>query len=124
MNNPKVEGNYTTIFKDGSVVLENYWIIFPDGHGKWYWDEDIRGGVVAWSNIPEGGYIRHPFYKLPDWEMDDIIRLITGYEVLMDSGVKTWDGYKDAWTLYEDRLKKEKEYYSKYLIRDERGDLY
>ena len=73
MENPKEEKLYTTIFADGSVILQNYWMQFPDGTGKWYWNEEIRGGVVAWTEIPEGGYKTHKWYRLPDWELRDLI---------------------------------------------------
>lgn len=73
MENPKVAKNYTTIFRDGSVIHENPWFIFPDGHGKWYWNEEVRGGVVAWTEIPEGGYKYHKFYRLPDWELRELL---------------------------------------------------
>lgn len=73
MENPKKPRNYTTIFRDGSVINENPWLILPDGHGKWYWDEEMRGGVVAWTEIPEGGYKYHKFYRLPDWELRELL---------------------------------------------------
>ena len=87
MENPKVEKNYTTIFHDGSVIYENPWLIFPDGHGKWYWDEDIRGGVVAWNEIPEGGYIKHRYYKIPSWELYDLIEDAASYEIINQGGI-------------------------------------
>ena len=73
MNNPTKEGNYTTIFADGSIVYENPWLMFSDGHGKWYWNEECRGGVVAWNEIPEGGYKFHRWYKIPE---DELIELL------------------------------------------------
>ena len=82
MINPVKQGNYTTIFADGSVILENPWLIFPDGHGKWYWNEDARGGIVAWIDIPEGGYKYHKKYVLPDWELRDLAIAANKYEVL------------------------------------------
>ena len=72
MENPIKEGNYTTIFKDGSIVLENPWLIKADGKGKWYWDEDIRGGVIHWFK-PTVKYEEHKYYKLPDWELEELI---------------------------------------------------
>ena len=82
MVNPVKQGNYTTIFADGSVILENPWIVFPDGHGKWYWNEDARGEIVAWIDIPEGGYKYHKKYALPDWELRDLAIAANKYEIL------------------------------------------
>jgi hypothetical protein len=53
MNNPTKEANYITIFKDGSIIYGNPWLMFEDGHGKWYWNEECRGGVVAWYETEE-----------------------------------------------------------------------
>lgn len=73
MENPKKPGNYTTIFHDGSVIHENLWLMFPNEHGKWYWDEEARGGVVAWTEIPEDGYKFHRWYKLPEEELEELL---------------------------------------------------
>ena len=81
MDNPTVEGNYTTIFKDGSIILENPWLILPDGHGKWYWNEELRGGVIHWFK-PEEPYEVHYWYKLPDWELIDLVKANLKYEAL------------------------------------------
>lgn len=73
MKNPTIEKNYTTIFADGSIIYENPWLIFPDGTGKWYWNEESRGGVIAWNEIPKGGYKYHKWYRIPDWELRELI---------------------------------------------------
>ena len=71
MENPTKEGYYTTVFRDGSIIHSNLWMVFPDGHGKWYWNEEARGGIIAWFPIPEGGYNFHNWYKLPDYKLKD-----------------------------------------------------
>ena len=96
MENPKAEGNYTTIFADGSVILENHWIDFGDGHGKWYWNETFRGGVIAWNEIPEGGYKYHRRYKIPEWELRELVRSEFICEALEQAGVQQWEGYDKA----------------------------
>lgn len=88
MNNPTKEGNYTTIFRDGSVILENPWLIRPDGNGKWYWNEECRGGVIAWNEIPEGGYNRHKWYKLSEDDLYDLIYSDLTISALMDAGIE------------------------------------
>lgn len=83
MDNPMIEGNYTTIFKDGSIILENPWLMFPDGHGKWYWNEYARGGVIHWFK-PEEPYKVHCQYELPDWELIDLVEASIKYAILTD----------------------------------------
>ena len=73
MENPTKGGYYTTVFYDGSIIHENLWMVFPDGTGKWYWNESDRGNIVAWFPIPEGGYKYHKWYKLPDWELEELL---------------------------------------------------
>lgn len=96
MTNPTKEANYTTIFADGSVILENPWLIRPDGTGKWYWNEEPRGGVVAWNEIPEGGYKYHKYYKLPDWELRDLVIQSLTLEALSEAGIDNWEWYNQA----------------------------
>ena len=93
MENPTKEANYTTIFADGSIIYENPWLVFPDGHGKWYWDEETRGGVIAWNEIPKGGYKFHKFYKLPDWELQDLLYAAYHFYALQKGGVDNWEWY-------------------------------
>ena len=83
MKNPTKQKNYTTIFADGQVILENPWIIDSNGRGKWYWDGTAHGGIVAWNEIPEGGYKPQRFYKLPEWELRDLIKQAFCYESLL-----------------------------------------
>ena len=73
MDNPTKEGYYTTVFRDGSIIHANLWMVFPDGHKKWYWNEECRGGVIAWNEIPEGGYKFHRWYKLPEEELKELL---------------------------------------------------
>lgn len=81
MEMPKESGLYTTIFKDGSIIHYNAWIMFDDGHGKWYWDSVANGGVVHWFK-PEEDYKFHDFYKLPDWELKELLIINLKYEAL------------------------------------------
>ena len=69
MNNPIKPGIYTTIFKDGSIILYNQWL---DDRNKWYWNEDYRGGVIHWFK-PEENYDRHKYYKLPETVLYDFM---------------------------------------------------
>jgi hypothetical protein len=128
MNNPTVEGNYTTIFKDGSIIYENPWMIRKDGTGKWYWNEDVRGGVVAWNKIPEGGYKFHTNYRLPDWELHELVYAQLTLEALEHGGVDDWEWYSESIKDYcnschadsiEDIVKEELEtgYYSGYKMK-------
>lgn len=76
LENPTEPGFYTTIFKDGSIIHYNEWINIDTPYhpgGKWYWNEDLRGGVIHWFK-PQEEYIQHKWYKLPDWELRDLIK--------------------------------------------------
>ena len=80
MIEPTEEGRYTTVFKDGSIVHENYWFYTADDHeGKWYWNESIRGGVIHWFK-PEVEYELHSWYHLPDWELQELVMAEKKYE--------------------------------------------
>ena len=96
MENPTKQGNYTTIFRDGSVILENPWLIMQSGKGKWYWDEECRGGVIAWNEIPEGGYKPHKWYKLPEEELRELVLASLTLGALEDAGVDNWKYYDQA----------------------------
>ena len=102
MENPTKQGNYTTIFADGSIVYENPWLMFSDGHGKWYWNEKCRGGIVAWNEIPEGGYKFHRWYKLPEHELKELVMSQLTLEALEEAGVRNWPGYSTAFKNYCD----------------------
>ncbi len=124
MQNPEVEGNYTTIFKDGSIILNNYWMIFPDdGHGKWYWNEDIRGGVIHWFK-PEEEYETHLYYKLPDWELRELVeqaKRAEAYEMYADDVSKMLRAYlmKQGFSTYANMADFEIDtYYKKYKINE------
>ena len=77
--NPIAEGEYTTIFADGSIIYYNPWIMFNDGTGKWYWNEECRGGVIHWFK-PEQKYKFHDWYKIPDVELYGLIAAEKMYE--------------------------------------------
>lgn len=83
MNNPTEEGIYTTIFKDGTIIHYNYWMMFENGKGKWYWDSTVNGGVIHWFK-PEEDYIIHKNYKLPDWELREILAASFKYEAIKE----------------------------------------
>lgn len=124
MENPKVAKNYTTIFRDGSVIHENPWLMFPDGHGKWYWDEEVRSGVVAWTEIPEGGYKYHKFYRLPDWELRELVeqaKRAEAYEMYADDISKILNAYlmKQGFSTYVNMADFEIDtYYKRYKINE------
>ena len=123
MENPKAEGNYTTIFKDGTIILSNYWMQFPDGHGKWYWNEDIRGGVIHWFK-PEEEYETHSYYKLPDWELRELVeqaKRAEAYEMYADDVSKILRAYlmKQGFSTYKNMADSEMDtYYKRYKIRE------
>lgn len=123
MENPKAEGNYTTIFKDGTIILSNYWMQFPDGNGKWYWNEDIRGGVIHWFK-PEEEYETHLYYKLPDWELRELIeqaKRAEAYEMYADDVSKMLLAYlmKQGFSTYANMADFEIDtYYKRYKIRE------
>jgi len=79
MENPTKTGKYTTIFADGSVILENF---FMGNLNKWYWNEEASGGIVAWTNLPEGGYKKHNWYKIPDYELRELVVATAKYEAI------------------------------------------
>lgn len=65
MINPTKPGTYTTIFKDGSIVLYNQWLTFDNPNlNKWYFNEEYRGGVIHWFK-PEENYQITKYYKVP-----------------------------------------------------------
>lgn len=119
MKNPTKEGNYTTIFKDGSIIHENPWLIFPDGHGKWYWNEECRGGVVAWNEIPEGGYNFHRWYRLPEDELRELLFAAAISEALTRVDIDYYDAIEDYCSSHkvqsiEELINAEMAYYSGY----------
>lgn len=74
MNNPTEPGVYTTIFKDGSIVLYNEWLTFENPElNKWYFNETERGGVIHWFK-PECKYNHRKYYKIPDFILRDFIK--------------------------------------------------
>lgn len=81
MNNPTKAGLYTTIFKDGSIIHYNEWMMFDDGHGKWYWNSTANGGVIHWFK-PSEDYQFHDFYKIPDWELKELLISGLKYEAM------------------------------------------
>ena len=83
MSNPTEEGTYTTIFKDGTIIHYNYWMMFEDGKGKWYWNSTVNGGVIHWFK-PGEDYIMHKNYKLPDWELREILAASFKYEAIKE----------------------------------------
>ena len=104
MENPIKEGNYTTIFADGSVIYENPWLILPNGKGKWYWNEECRGGVVAWNEIPEGGYKFHRWYKLPEEELEELLEAWHLVNALDKAGAYDYEIYNQAMRDYLDSM--------------------
>lgn len=129
MNNPTKEGMYTTIFADGSVILDNLWLMFQDGHGKWYWNETCRGGVVAWNEIPEGGYKLHKWYQLPEEELKELLEAQHLVNALDKTGAYNYGIYNQAVRYYLDSINCEtfqdairndlNTYYSGYIIKKE-----
>lgn len=119
MKNPTVEKNYTTIFADGSIIHENPWLMFDDGHGKWYWDEEIRGGVIAWNEIPEGGYNYHHEYKIPDWELEGLLKQTIKFQILENKNMIQHFTDKEWFEKEQKEYFKEiiKYYNTRYLIR-------
>ena len=123
MQDPKETGNYTTIFKDGTIILSNYWMQFPDGYGKWYWNEDIRGGVIHWFK-PEEEYETHTYYKLPDWELRELVeqaKRAEAYEMYVDDTNKILNAYlmKKGFSTYTNMADYEIDlYYKRYKIRE------
>lgn len=104
MENPTKEGNYTTVFRDGSIIHENPWMIFNDGHGKWYWNEEVRGGVVVWFEIPKGGYNFHRFYRLPEWELRELLEAQHLVNALDNADAYNHELYNKAMRDYLDGL--------------------
>ena len=96
MENPTKGGHYTTVFRDGSIIHENVWMTFEDGSGKWYWNEVDRGGIVNWFPVPNGGYRFHSWYKIPDWQLKELIVDQMRLEALEDGGVLYWEDYNNA----------------------------
>ena len=101
MNNPTVEKNYTTVFRDGSIIHENPWIM-PMGKGKWYWNEEARGGVVAWFEIPEGGYKYPKKYLLPSFELRDLLIDANKLDAIDQAGLTSSMMYYEALERYLD----------------------
>ncbi len=104
MRSPIKEGNYTTIFADGSIVYENPWLMFSDGHGKWYWNEECRGGVVAWNEIPEGGYNFHRWYKLSEEELKELLEARHLINALDEASAYNYEIYNKAMRDYLDGI--------------------
>ena len=122
MVNPTKDGFYTTIFKDGSIIHYNQWMTFEDGHGKWYWNSTANGGVIHWFE-PEEKYEFHDFYKLPDWELKELLISGLKYEALSYYKLVNKDAL-DAFLIaegfpnYEDFAKNElNTYYKGYLMK-------
>lgn len=83
MDNPVKEGTYTTIFADGSIILYNQWMMFDNPSlNKWYFNELPRGGVIHWFEPPEDKYKEHKWYKLPDWEVRELLKNALKYEAV------------------------------------------
>ena len=73
MLNPTKPGIYTTIFKDGNIILYNEWLTFdnPDLN-KWYFNETYHGGIIHWFK-PEEEYKPETYYKLPQHVLYDLV---------------------------------------------------
>lgn len=124
MNNPTEEGTYTTIFKDGTIIHYNYWMILDDGKGKWYWDSTVSGGVIHWFK-PEENYIMHKNYKLPDWELRALIeraKHAEAYEKYVDDASKILQAFlmEQGFNTYEDMANYEMNagYYRAYEVKE------
>jgi len=124
MNNPTEEGIYTTIFKDGTIIHYNYWMILEDGKGKWYWNSTISGGVIHWFK-PEENYIMHKNYKLPDCELRALIeraKHAEAYEMYGNDVNKILQAFlmKQGFSTYEDMANYEMNagYYRAYEVKE------
>lgn len=100
MDNPTKEGCYTTIFKDGSIIHKNYWMMWEDKPflNKWYFNEYDRGGIIHWFK-PEEEYSFHKWYKLPDSELRDLLEEALRWEAL-DSFLYTDEDFNAAYKKY------------------------
>lgn len=122
MNNPTEPGFYTTIFKDGSIIHYNEWMMFDDGHGKWYWNSTANGGIIHWFK-PSEDYQFHNFYKIPDWELREILNLALKYEALNFYNLvnkNALDSYliKEGFPSYEEFVDNELDtYYKGYIAK-------
>lgn len=85
MDNPIEAGTYTTIFKDGSIIHHNQWLVFPDSPqlNKWYFNEEYRGGVIHWFK-PDGDYKFHKSYTFSDWELRELVSNVILAEACYD----------------------------------------
>jgi hypothetical protein len=73
MINPTKPGVYTTIFKDGSIILYNEWMMFDNPNlNKWYFNESYHGGIIHWFK-PEEEYKPETYYKLPRHVLYDLV---------------------------------------------------
>jgi len=124
MNNPTEEGIYTTIFKDGTIIHYNYWMMFEDGKGKWYWNSTVSGGVIHWFK-PEENYEMHTYYRLPDWELRELIeqaKRAEAYETYADDIDKILQAFliEQGFSTYEDMANYEMNagYYKGYEIKE------
>ena len=124
MSNPTKAGLYTTIFKDGTIIHYNEWIVLENGKGKWYWDNTILGGVLYWFE-PKEKYEFHNFFKLPDWELREILDSALKYEALNFYNLvdkQALDSYliEEGFASYDDFVENElKTYYEGYREKGE-----
>lgn len=91
MDNPTEAGVYTTIFRDGSIILYNEWLTFENPElNKWYFNENCRGGIIHWFK-PEEKYIRYTEYKIPYFVMRDLIKgLMISEACYLEMGVENY----------------------------------
>jgi len=92
MDNPTEHGVYTTIFRDGSIILYNEWLTFENPKlNKWYFNESCHGGIIHWFK-PEENYTKHTEYKIPDFVMRDLIKgLMISEACYLEMGIENYE---------------------------------